>query len=122
MLEYHKNIIIMIDPRELRLGNWVKNKYDDLEQITLDSFDLIGKQQAVYFPIPLTARLFVKCGFLGDNNGFVHPKLTNITIKEENNDYIICDSSDTKVAIIKYVHTLQNLFFSLLIEELEIDM
>ena len=112
----------MIDPNELRLGNWVKDKYNNEVQITLDSFMMIGEQEMVYFPIPLTGRLFTKSGFDGDDNRFIHPDLPNVTFVEVDGGYRIVDSMGSGISVITHIHMLQNLYFALLGKEMLIDM
>lgn len=78
-------------------------------------------------PIPLTNELFMKNGFVKDNETYSWSKLFNF----DEYDYLFeleCFPNDgafyfeRKCGQIKYVHQLQNLYFVLTVQEIEISL
>ena len=119
---------------ELRIGNWVEDivsyrfvKIDGIES----NHDVIWvnyKNGSAQYdlnllnlqPIKLTEEILLKCGFvfshiIGDERVFSNKKI-NLLINAYDNNIIKFD-----VFIIKHLHQLQNLFFSLTHKELEIN-
>ena len=115
----------MIQPQELRIGNYVEYRIQDelderkewLELSTIDATDLVILESGIdedFRPIPLTEEILLKFGFLKDDN-FYH--LNNIWISNFYENYFSLDGFDeTKI---EYVHQLQNLYFALTGEELK---
>lgn len=105
----------MINPKELRIGNWVE--YCGVGFIQVDAIDIIcatkpESAKDIYNPIPLTVDILERCGFdgeinsdyweydefivgyyYGDDNGFHYQIGTNYAIP------------------VKYLHHLQNIFY-----------
>ena len=130
----------MIKPNELRIGNYVYEKYwcNDkrnyiLEQLKIESIfksHIVDHLDNAYecnyiIPIPLTEKILLKCGFvldilnngdspvwLNDNNFYINSK----TFQPEDGGFYICRYE------IKYLHQLQNLYFVLTQKELEIQL
>ena len=137
----------MITPQELRIGNWVNysgryNKRGEVYEGLKGPFAVTGMREHIYLknllsglpfsfsfgeiePIPLTPEILEKCGFnkktyggagLFYVNGLVH-------ISEYLN-YLNCDpygSVENSVSV-QYLHQLQNLFYVLTGQELEIKL
>ena len=128
----------MITPQELRIGNWVNHKIvEKWERVDSIDYDQLLKSNGVeqyyinrfqledYEPIPLSPEILEKCGFnkktyggagLFYVNGLVH-------ISEYLN-YLNCDpygSVENSVSV-QYLHQLQNLFYVLTGQELEIKL
>jgi hypothetical protein len=110
----------MIQPQELRIGNYVFDIDGDVFQVgeILDigvkfkKTSLSSRYEKIY-PILLTEEILLKCGFLKDDN-FYH--LNNIWISNFYENYFSLDGFDeTKI---KHIHQLQNLYFDLTGEEL----
>ena len=122
----------MIQPNELRIGNyieyfiedkfegdeWVLNKVDEDDIV----FCVLNKEQfnLSYRPIPLTPEVLENCGF--EKVGGYYSK-SPIIFHEY---YIEIEANDTSYrgSIVplyncKYLHQLQNLYFALTVEELE---
>ena len=117
----------MIDPRELRIGNWVRQPADvistvryplDEFQFDIDDFEMLSTEYRGYSvnmiePIPLTEEWLIKFGFkihLGWDAAKVW-RLPNFNfdsfeIQESAQGYL---SPNDKP--LKYVHTLQNAFY-----------
>ena len=119
---------------ELRIGNWLIDKrytHDsengrfkvhvrDLQYLT----DIKESNECDFEPIPLTEEILLKCGFKkkrGDK--FVLPrsffniwKIDNLT----QNDYAFCYYC--LQVNLKYLHQLQNLYWCLTGQELEINL
>jgi len=119
---------------ELRIGNQIMFtiKFDkqpeDIISITANDFTLCMKYPDNYKPIPLTEEWLLKFGFekqghvkfigeaydrfvLGKNGIY---SVNEIAYIYEVNDHDLCE--------LKYVHQLQNLYFSLTGEELTIKL
>jgi hypothetical protein len=127
----------MIASSELRVGNWVKN-WD----ILVDNKTRAGKPHRIsqndfafpdlFDPIPLTPDLLKKCGFFSLTPfTYKHPLLSCFVLKC-NEEYeaalhigwwaYLTDNNKNLLSCyeVNYLHQLQNLFFFLLGEELEI--
>jgi hypothetical protein len=122
----------MIKANDLRLGNWVKNDCDD-KLFRVDAVDILTcyNDNDWLLPIPLTPELLVKAGF---TKHLSSDKVLYHFFKGENpvtHDWLI----DLNWIIgreypfykngyheIKYLHQLQNLFYSLTGEELEVNL
>ncbi len=128
----------MIAANELRIGNIFKNGV--IESIPLagwneDGFDV--NLNAIAWctledlePIPLEPEILEKCGFVKINDTDFHKQL----YKKENCDYYICLESNEMIKYggsygdyceigdveIKYLHQLQNCYFVLTGNELEV--
>lgn len=104
----------MIKASELRLGNWVscEGKPYQVNMNILQSFTV----SPVWMdPIPLTPEILEKCDF--DEWGFqIVRKDGYISIQA--NQYIM--DEENEIATCEYLHQLQNLYFALTGEELEI--
>lgn len=121
----------MIKVNELRSGNFVIDPSDGNEKET--SIYQMGKHQVDdtntnYLPIPLNMELLQnKCGFIDyANNGWGCRLYINGTdelffgIQDKTLRYQTRGSGFTRNFNIKYLHQLQNLYFVLTGEELEV--
>lgn len=120
-------------PSELRLGNWIEIRYkgtSDVRQSPMDFLDIremVLKQTAYYFePIPLTEEWLLKFGFEKDydktlpyQEGYIKENIkfnSEFQLMEEGMEGdLICIGKP-----LKHVHQLQNLYFALTEEELEV--
>lgn len=117
----------MIKATELRLGNWVKVGtiestvcFIDKYHIQLQGNALINRPEQVE-PIHLTPEILEKCGFKKDYNGFsLVDKMSLSFAVSKDDEYLACWLDRALGIIIKYLHQLQNIYFSLTGEELEI--
>ena len=114
---------------ELRLGNWFfipgLNRYVKVSAIFKTHFrcedsDGISFEESIrtnYQPIPLTPEILVKAGF-GQNGHFFNIRHLEYTLVSNRMWY------KTKIIDkpLKYVHQLQNLYFALIGEELNIEL
>jgi len=118
----------MIQSNELRIGNYV-NLNDGLEHDKIRQISGI-EHKIVYtrikgcrfaqvhqsfdriYPIPLTEEILLKCGFKIRKDG----KLYHDTLSLYEADFIF----NSKSGIIKNLHQLQNLYFALTGQELEV--
>lgn len=107
----------MIAANELRIGNWVNNGFKDY-QVSVATIWQLGLWYATALPIPLTEEWLLRFGFevlefdhKENQYGF---KGRLIVIRHG----LFCDYGTS--VIIKHVHQLQNLYFSLTGEELTI--
>lgn len=118
----------MIQPNELRLGNWVKQD-GDIEQVTFKTFELLNDLDTYYVDaIPLTEERLLKCGFEKlDRNGELYFLNGDCFELHQFNQYghfsYTCGDNikgnfvSTRV---DSLHQLQNLYFALTGKELEI--
>ena len=115
----------MIHPHELRIGNWVYiqsskmvKQFDGERTQTYKLHNVISEKARLFDPIPLTEDILLnRCGFYKYPALFykckvcisiIHGKLY-FKFKQENVE-------------IKYLHQLQNLYFALTGNELEINL
>ena len=123
----------MIQPQELRIGNYVEYRIQDelddrkewWELSIIDSSDLQILESGIdddYRAIPLTEEILLKFGykkirdneFLFDNHFIIFIKESKIDFclfNSEGNDFFVCE--------IQFAHELQNLHYSIKKEELQ---
>jgi hypothetical protein len=123
----------MIDIKELRIGNWVKHgeqnvKVNDLPYLVDDNKDgyLINEIWAdEYEPIPLTPEILEKCGFelikkpkykLGHKYKIKYSKKNGSLFQVNMGGKFLI------IANIRFLHQLQNLYFALTGEELNVQL
>ena len=116
---------------ELRLGNWVEQPNDGVTRVTAVLNDLQIKTETGYVdkycrPIPLTEEWLLKFGFKGlpvNYMGFYEFIIGTFSIIREQDEYCFpyeTYNGDNIDLEIKHVHQLQNLYFALTGEELEL--
>ena len=122
----------MIDPKELRIGNWVISPHDDTIQVvginpeeTLDILiDKGGMASHRTNPIPITKKWLKRLGFKLKTDYEINYLLSP---KDENGSRLNFRLLDKGLKIqfnmfhaveIQHVHQLQNLYFALTGEEL----
>jgi hypothetical protein len=128
----------MIDPKHLRLGNYIRynEKFPDDPELELDNegplseddfnYMLIDdgtfRQNAEY--IPLTAEWLKRFGFKSASEGYWDDGALEVgyTTTDENMQYeYLSIKSLTEMVDLKYVHQLQNLYFALTGQELTLN-
>lgn len=109
----------MVKSKDLRIGNFVYVSYENEESILKFEFDS-GWNFDYIKPILLTEEWLVKFGFETDKiewwNG-------NMTIGIFKDGLFFCPSGEITLRIgkeIKYVHQLQNLYYSIFGEDIEL--
>lgn len=133
----------MIDPSELRLGNYILHKAGVRILPTkcgFQHFELLSKGLAKdIFPIALKPEMLQKCGFIENKKYYLLPDAREFILtlpvmgKNKNEMYAYINSNKESYAratindlIISnnfyYVHQLQNLYFAVIGNELEIDL
>lgn len=117
--------------KELRIGNWVV--IDFYKQWELEDYKSYGKkvdgewQNDNVEPIPLTPEILKKTGFKQSSEFDDTFRLNEFDIYYRISycEWTVDDRGDnegTKPRFIKYVHQLQNLYYSLTGTELEINL
>lgn len=114
----------MIDPKELskqlRIGNLVESEYDGIVEVGVRLLERILDQAEVCKPILITEEWLIKLGFKIDNNGYCLEDKYSLSIAvTKDGEYLPCWNDrvlDTSFKI-KYIHQLQNLYFSLVGKE-----
>lgn len=124
----------MIEPKELRIGNFVSRVNGDSYQATVATISDLENGHLIVNPIPITKEWLNDFGFMEDEDkGFIPDEDRHCTVLSfknidfafiEGNCYLWLEvESDTwynmKWTKIKYVHQLQNLFFALTGQELK---
>jgi hypothetical protein len=115
----------MIKPNELRIGNYIINPFGAI--ITIDEIHKSGVKfkTTIYDlthckPIPLTEEIILKCGFQKHITSDFYPtfslKMINV------NDGIVYVIGIGFLNHIKYLHQLQNIYFALTNQELNIKL
>jgi hypothetical protein len=122
----------MIEAKELRVGNWVNYLYEwqSIDTIGLYSVGLTGNGINTTLenlsPIPLTPEILEKAGFSKSMGSIWWEDSERLPLSEiaKKFFYSICLSVNKSewidVTHIKHLHQLQNLYFALTGEELEL--
>lgn len=114
-----ENIIMIAN--ELRIGNWVacEGKTYKVNINILQSFTVSPVWMDA---IPLTPEILERCGF--EKVGFTQWSNDLFTLTDVDEDgYLFSKSKSIEViATIKYLHQLQNLYFSLTETELKVEL
>jgi hypothetical protein len=115
----------MIKANELRIGNWVSNGE---KQFTADAnviYDAANFEHYVLEPIPLTAEILEKCGFVKDEDGCLKKGYMYWIQKNKEEGFIqiaLGYAPLSNLYHIKHVHQLQNVIFWLMNEEPNINL
>lgn len=115
----------MIDPKSLRIGSRIYWKGKNEVVIEASDFAELEHDEN-YFdagsPIPLTDEVLIRAGFAKNGNEFTYPDwFIALSFDCEESDWHCYELRDSFwITSIKYLHQLQNLFFSLCGTELEI--
>lgn len=125
----------MIQPQELRIGNWVNvsgNTIDTYQtskpkQVSIEFLNAIKIENderpdgilTWFSPIPLTPEILEKCGFVKYEPMMYRLKEGWHWIAVDTNSLYI---NGKQVVLIEYLHQLQNLYFALTGEELTINL
>lgn len=130
---YCKNYTGTIKKSELRIGNWIEAENHNRQKVIIqvdDGFCIDFAQRNNSNPIPLTEEWLIKFGFeeyidFGRKTGnFDKVPLCGFTYSINTNKVMIMHKGNNIShwldIQIKYVHQLQNLYFSLTGEELEV--
>lgn len=126
----------MVEAKDLRLGNWVKNKHNEITQV----FNLNDDGMRIHHkhtvsidcePIPLTTDILLGCGFEEKNTKTWFPywqiEHTRVLVKYT---FRISTMGEDEWRWIEgnvnvpfyYLHQLQNLYYSLTQKELVINL
>jgi hypothetical protein len=119
----------MIKANELRIGNYIQRDDEPLEVDSeiirnFDELDIILIYK--YSPIPLTEEWLLKFGFVKQRNEYIKGDYC-LTLIYDTTSWLLAEfdyNTDAFVHIgrnIDYVHNLQNLYFALTGEELNIN-
>ena len=132
----------MIQPKELRLGNYIEYRIQDelderkdwWELSTIDATDIAILESGIdedFRPIPLTEGILLKFGFdkkqireeLKNKFGDYAFSLNNIPFYTliEANDGFMLSKFETYITTVVYIHQIQNLFFCLCGKELQLN-
>lgn len=137
----------MIQANELRIGNWVKRKSGGCQQVleVLSTMVLLQNEPPLDVnktmrlplssvePIPLTPEILKKAGLKRDKEGWVLSFDFKIYdpleiggagdyVQSNRNIFTIIHNNSVFPKGFKYLHQLQNLYFALTSEELEINL
>jgi hypothetical protein len=119
---------------ELRIGNWVNGEFANGELKPFQIFRIDGNDDCYGLePIPLTPELLEKCGFVRsqdeDENSLtlVNGRKTFKWVEGNDDDYFLIYQTDCGLDYntafeLEHLHQLQNLYFALTGEELEINL
>jgi hypothetical protein len=130
----------MIKANELRLGNWVYKNYSspifDIDVVTYDTFKIMDEDGWINRDtIPLTPKILESCGFIYSGltaNSEWFYKLISLQTNHMNVTYELnlfttdeigkfgVNLEEQYFGYCKYLHHLQNLYFALTHNELEI--
>lgn len=119
----------MIQPNELRIGNYIACHYTSLErQVNVDDFRLIDgyiRAYEYFQPIPLTEEWLLKLGWVWNEECNSYEKYPNGDARMHLYESILGSYTMFNYVIgatiaerLNYVHQLQNLYFALTGEEL----
>lgn len=123
----------MIQANELRIGNWVKYKnkyyqiYDGIRSLSIDDLDsekldshLKNIKLSDLEPIELTEEILLKCGFLKHKD--IGYRCLFKDFKFDLDDFTICFIDSWLDIEIKHLHQLQNIYYALCNEELNVQL
>lgn len=119
----------MIQPQELRIGNYVEYRIQDelddrkewWELSIIDSTDLQILESRIdddYRAIPLTEEILLKFGFEKDGNVYRNILKNRLYVDMTNPIAIYFGNYNGILVMLDYAHQLQNLYFALTGEEL----
>lgn len=122
--------------KELRVGNKIQDEhgfiYDVVgtgkDWITVDFEGNEGDVWEVDFkhsfpqPIEINEEILLKCGFKHKGNGFYEILGYFIELCNVGNEFYNCGFKGKTIGEIKHLHQLQNLYFCLVGEELNIEL
>lgn len=125
----------MIDPRTLRIGNWVtyhsydidpegnKIAEDEIEQVDIPTMVHIAEFPELYSPVLLTPDVFARCQIPDPwFHDFIHFYETDTERESKVSIAFKCMTADSDLwrhnVKIEYLHQLQNLYFTLAEDEL----
>lgn len=126
-----------MEAKELRLGNWVRTPagYEQVIDVMCDSINTMHYNGITYDdiePIPLSPEILEKCGFEFVDSGYNDFKEVGVWYIDsfQFSQYLpgsySCDFmyiyGDTGMCPLQYLHQLQNLFYSLTQNELNIKL
>lgn len=113
---------------ELRIGNVLKEKYSGDLLIVIEltkqriTFDYQTTEKWQSEPIELTEEILLKCGFVKDEFDNWENETRLGLYKPEEFDGYLSIWGDSTVGECNYLHQLQNLYFALTGQELEINL
>jgi hypothetical protein len=113
----------MIPLQELRVGNWIMNK-DSGQYIEVKKGFDIDDQSVDYVPVPITPQVLLTCGFVFHNHFKLWQKNKAVSgtgpDMELDPDFWVLDFSHRRIGVeLKSLHQLQNLYFALKGNELQ---
>jgi hypothetical protein len=116
----------MINMYELRLGNWLLQdgtNYINVGIIQKNFYaTAINERNITRFePVPLTPEILEKCGFERLDRFFEKDEIILLLVGGDTILYYYSTKSDKRTEI-QYLHQLQNLYFALVGEELNIEL
>lgn len=104
-----------MEANELRVGNYLFDGVGGIIKVEVD--DLYDNVRKYYEPIPIIEEVLLECGFEYDDAFYYKD---GIFLEYDDNSLRLDCMSDS--VSIKYLHQLQNLYFALTNEELEINL
>jgi hypothetical protein len=123
----------MIDPQELRLGNWIGRKKDDsslapVQVFSLDSHMINGLPLEDFEPLKLAGAHLLQAGF--QYNGAIYFGLRNGNIEFafdlDHNEHVTIDDHMGGQAILyrsfHFLHEVQNLIYDMACRELPLNL
>ena len=108
---------------ELRIGNIVSTWNGIKMKLDEDDLEIMfgARNYEDFYPIPLTPEILEKCGF--EKSSFTQWRDNYFTLTDIDTKYLFCKSESIEViATIQYLHQLQNLYFALTGNELNINL
>lgn len=111
----------MIDPKELRIGNYLKWQnnaqiFDIMLTHFLDKYFWVHIERGHILPVILTPEILQKCGLLNEVLPGIFPDIEYFSV----NDGSLYFNGEYTATDLKYLHQLQNIYFALSGSELEI--
>lgn len=114
-----------MEAKELRMGNWVDAEYSHWIKVSILDLVNIESNPESFYPIPLTPKILEKCGWVENKEmmfTFILPNGYFTCIPQPSANAFIIKYKNDHIAKIKYLHQLQNLYFALTGEELEVKL
>lgn len=106
----------MISANDLRIGNWIQVINSTILKIDTDNIGDVVNNPTIFNPIPLTSEILIACGFekhIGEAQGIGEYAWYDLGIYEVNIFPVGVKFLDIDHKYLKYLHQLQNLYYSL---------
>lgn len=118
----------MVNPQELRLGNWIAKKEDNspVQVYSLDGSTINGLAPEHFEPLKLTGEQLLNGGFKYNGAVYCFKEKIELCFDLQQNEYVTIDDRHGGQALLErqfhFLHEVQNLIFGMISIELPITL